>query len=585
MNKKSLIILISVIALLIVECIAFVCIKFSNDSGSDFHVHRYVYSITKTQTCNWDGEKKGECACGDTIITILPKLEHSLIDGTCELCKKNVYELCEHSWNEATCEVAKHCSNCGLSEGEELKHYFINNVCEKCDLKATDNYYFTFTLLADGTYSVKLKNYAQEKIVIPNIYNGNPVTVVDFKGGFSNLTSVVVPNSITKINTSAFANCENLSSVILPNGLEEIADKAFDGCSSLTSIKIPKTVTSIGWGAFDSCINLTSIVIPDSVTYMGTGVFKNCTNLLSAKISNRLTEIPNTTFYFCTSLASIEIPDNVTAINRNAFQGCKNLKSIVIGKNLQIVNYYAFGGCKNLSDIYIKDLTAWLNLQAEEYNNDKNTNCVIFDADVTRRLYLNNELVTKLVIPQGVTFISARSFQNCENITEVIIPNSVIEIKARAFYHCSNLKSVSIENTAVDYWVEAFTLCPIENAVIPAKFLSGIDKTNLKSVIITGGSIPNTVFLGCTKLTSVVIKSGVNSIGERAFAVCTKLSSVVIEKGLLKIDDKAFFNCPSLKDIKYTGSQADWDAIEKSSAWNEGFASNTVIYNYVQPNN
>ena len=37
MNKKSLIILISVIALLIVECIAFVCIKFSNDSGSDFH--------------------------------------------------------------------------------------------------------------------------------------------------------------------------------------------------------------------------------------------------------------------------------------------------------------------------------------------------------------------------------------------------------------------------------------------------------------------------------------------------------------------------------------------------------------------
>lgn len=584
MNKKSLIILISVIALLIVECIAFVCIKFSNDSGSDFHVHRYVYSITKTQTCNWDGEKKGECACGDTIITILPKLEHSLIDGTCELCKKNVYELCEHSWNEATCEVAKHCSNCGLSEGEELKHYFINNVCEKCDLKATNSAYFTFTLLDDGTYSVKLKNNAQEKIVIPNSYNGNPVTVVDFKGGFSNLTSVIVPNSITKINTSAFSSCYNLSSVILPNGLEEIANGAFASCSSLTSIKIPKTVTSIGWCAFDSCINLTSIVIPDSVTYMGTGVFQNCTNLLSAKISDQLTEIPDSTFYRCTSLASIEIPDNVTTINRDAFQGCKNLRSIVIGKNLKFVNYYAFGGCKNLSDIYIKDLTAWLNLQAVDYSNDKSTNCVIFNADVTRRLYLNNELITKLVIPDGITYINARSFQNCVSITEVVIPDSVDVISDRAFCNCTALKKLTISDN-VSFGSYVFTGCLIEELVTDAENLEWIDKTNLKSVIITDGNIPNTVFLGCTKLTSVVIKSGVKSIGERAFAVCTKLSSVVIEKGLLKIGDKAFFNCPSLKDVKYTGSQADWDAIKKSSAWNEGFASNTVIYNYEYANN
>ena len=35
MNKKSLVILISVIALLIVECIAFVCIKFSFKDGDD----------------------------------------------------------------------------------------------------------------------------------------------------------------------------------------------------------------------------------------------------------------------------------------------------------------------------------------------------------------------------------------------------------------------------------------------------------------------------------------------------------------------------------------------------------------------
>jgi hypothetical protein len=123
-------------------------------------------------------------------------------------------------------------------------------------------------------------------------------------------------------------------------------------------------------------------------------------------------------------------------------------------------------------------------------------------------------------------------------------------------------------------------LCPIENAAIPAKFLSSVDKTNLKNLTILDGSIPNTMFLGCSKLTTVVIKSGVKSIGERAFAACANLTTIIIEKGALGdiIGSRAFFNCPNLT-IKYTGSQAEWDAILKSDSWNQGFTNN-IIFNY-----
>ena len=67
-------------------------------------------------------------------------------------------------------------------------------------------------------------------------------------------------------------------------GLTEICDSAFSGCSGLTSVVIPDNVTRIGEGAFSGCSNLQSIIIPESVIIIGQKAFEGCEELVDVTI-------------------------------------------------------------------------------------------------------------------------------------------------------------------------------------------------------------------------------------------------------------------------------------------------------------
>lgn len=82
------------------------------------------------------------------------------------------------------------------------------------------------------------------EIVIPDTYNGKPVTA---------------------IGSLAFS-CEPITSITIPDSVTTIRDNAFSGCSSLINITIPNSVTSIELGAFTNCSSLTGITIPSKKT-------------------------------------------------------------------------------------------------------------------------------------------------------------------------------------------------------------------------------------------------------------------------------------------------------------------------------
>ena len=63
--------------------------------------------------------------------------------------------------------------------------------------------------------------------------------------------------------------------------------EAFRGCTGLTSIVIPEGITSIGSSAFSGCTGLTSITISASVTSIRPAVFDGCTNLTSVTFANK----------------------------------------------------------------------------------------------------------------------------------------------------------------------------------------------------------------------------------------------------------------------------------------------------------
>ena len=120
---------------------------------------------------------------------------------------------------------------------------------------------------------------------------------------------------------------------IIPEGTECINSYAFEDCKELTSVVIPKTVTRISWNAFDGCTGLTSIVIPNSVTEIENQAFRGCTGLTGIIIPESVKKIDLSAFEACTGITSIVIPKSVREIGwKSSFFGCKNLTSIVVAE-------------------------------------------------------------------------------------------------------------------------------------------------------------------------------------------------------------------------------------------------------------
>ena len=315
--------------------------------------------------------------------------------------------------------------------------------------------------------------------------------------GCSNLTSITIPDSVKSIGSEAFRNCTSLTSVTIPDSVTSIGSYAFRNCDLLTSVTIPDSVTSIGNYAFYDCDSLTSVTIPDSVTSIGDFAFYDCTSLTSVTIGKGVTSIGKNAFYGCSNLTSITIPDSVKSIGSEAFYYCTSLTSVTIGNGVTSIGSEAFYGCTSLKSVYITDIAAWCNISFGDYCSNP-----LYYA---KNLYLNNELITDLIIPDGATKIGSYAFYNCTSLTSVTIPDSVTSIGIGAFYECNSLTSVTIPDSVT--------------------------------------SIGRSAFSRCTSLTSITIPDSVTSIGDYAFYYCTLLTSVTIGKGVTSIGYEAFYGC------------------------------------------
>jgi hypothetical protein len=179
----------------------------------------------------------------------------------------------------------------------------------------------------DGTcYVSGIGSCTDTDIVIPRKYNGLPVTELKeqaFKA--CNITSVIVPDSITTIGKLAFFSCKSLTSVIISDSVTAIGDEAFMSCESLLNVRMSNRTTTIGVNMFDGCKKLASMTIPNSVTTIGNSAFYECDSLKSVTIPKSVVTIGYHAFYWCKSLTSVTIPDSVTSIGGSAFATSENL--------------------------------------------------------------------------------------------------------------------------------------------------------------------------------------------------------------------------------------------------------------------
>ena len=243
----------------------------------------------------------------------------------------------------------------------------------------------------------------------------------------------------------------------------------------------------------------------------------------------------------------------VTAIGERAFNQRSNLTSITIPDSVTSIGDRAFYYCVGLTSVYITDIAAWCAIDFASLHSNP-----LWSA---HNLYLNGELVTHLVIPEGVETIGDYAFYNFTSLTSITIPDNVNFIGDYAFPG-SGLTGVSIPNGITTIGNSVFYDCnSLTSVTIPDSVISIGDSAFENCDVLTNIAIPDSVtsigksaFAWCSKLMSIAIPDSVTTIGNSAFYGCTDLTSLTLGNSVAIIGDFAFGACSSLTGIRLPDS-------------------------------
>ena len=246
------------------------------------------------------------------------------------------------------------------------------------------------------------------------------------------ITSVKLPDCITRIEGSAFANCSALAEINIPSGIKNIEENTFCGCTALSGISIPNGVTEIGGHAFSNCTSLTEISIPQSVKHIGNNAFYDCSSLAKVNIPKYVETIEPETFYGCTALSEIDINYNVTDILDSAFQGCTSLTSIYIPNNVKNIGNSAFYKCSSLERVTIG--SGIENVGSNVFRLCNNIKKVEVDCAEVGTWFNTASSIQEVVLGRNVRSISRRAFYNAKNtvltsVTSLIPAEALFEVE------------------------------------------------------------------------------------------------------------------------------------------------------------
>lgn len=353
--------------------------------------------------------------------------------------------------------------------------------------------------------------------------------------------------TVTTINYQAFNNASNVTKIVLPNTITSIYGEAFLNCSSLTSMNLEETqITNMSNTPFKGCDSLTSVTLPDTfgslissypskedvyfrainfnagsnkkiivniedgnqyyqqvgdVIYTKDGkelLYNNSTAITSFEIPNDVEKIGPYAFYNCSYLKMVSVPDSVIYINDYAFYNCASLENFDMPSGLQSIGAYAFYNCTNLGNVNM---------------------------------------------PSGLHSIGIYAFRGCSSFTEVDLSNTVLEVlRGGAFCGCAELEKVVFPSTTTTINGSAFMDCKkLKEVIFPEN--SELTKIPGNGAWAEGGIHNQSQFLRCSELVTLDLSTTkLETVEWGVLGDCDNLESIKLPASFKKFDINGFID-------------------------------------------
>ena len=434
----------------------------------------------------------------------------------------------------------------------------------------------SLTLSEDGTSYIIWYGYCRdENAIIPESFNGKPITAVINSDFDKKTKTITLPNTITRFGATlpenlqyneykgvnylgneenpylvavsliearvfelslhpdtrviadrAFSSRQLLQSATLPSGLEYIGANAFSGCSTLEEIKLPRSLKVIGDGAFSGCSSLTSINLPAGLLEIGVQAFSICSKLTSVKIPDGINVIEDGVFSRCTSLTSISFGKNVEKIASSAFSNCSSLAGIKIPDSVTEIHQSAFSLCSNLKQVILPENLEYLHTDAFDDCTSLNYN------EYGNSLYIGTEKNPYYYLVAFRDY-GDRSALGLHPNTEAIADSLLLH----------SFDSISVSDNSKFYYID-------QGCLIDRRTMTLVTAATEFSIPDGIKRIGDYAFFGKYMLNEVVLPDSVVSIGYMSFASCDQLISADLGN-VTEIGEYAFGHCGSLQSVTH----------------------------------
>ncbi len=427
-------------------------------------------------------------------------------------------------------------------------------------------------------------------------------TITDFPGLSSG--GLVIPSEIdgypvTVLGENSFRGCDNMESVVIPDTVKRIELNAFYGCLKIADLRIGSSVEYIGDYAFSGCEALKALVLPESVKTIGRYAFAYGKELTDITFGKGLETIGEYAFAFNRSIKNIILPENLKSLGANAFSECISLETVRINKYLETIGKDAFYPCESFNMFQIVNGNQHFATRNGALYTKGRTELLIYPQNKSDKTY---------TLPETTVKINENAFKDVVYLETLAVPEAMHKLSEDILSGCRALSGITYLGDEAQFFNMAGTSLKNYDVTIGEKLIERVVEGERSDGTFTygfynGGVIlykyessftpwipeqiegePVTIiaenaFSDNTEISELVIPDTVKFICENAFSNCSELESLGMCAEVSSIGENAFSGCEKLTTVAYFSTPDNWAEITfKNKTANPAFFTNQIYF-------